>query len=66
MTHLTGGLEASVLAHSTANTMLTLTLILAGGTWSTTTMTGPVLLLPLAAMLLVTGLIGWRERRRRA
>ncbi|GAA2177665.1 CPBP family intramembrane metalloprotease [Leucobacter tardus] len=64
LTHTTGGLEASSLAHATGNTLLTLPIVLTGGLNDLATLDGPVYLVPAAAMMLATVVIGWRARRR--
>lgn len=49
--------------HATTNTMLTIPIILGGQFDEFPSPSGPVLLLPMTAMIIVTLLIGWRARR---
>ncbi len=64
LTHLTGGLEASVLAHATGNVTLTLPILFSGELDELTATSGPLLLLPMVAMGAATVLIWWRAKRR--
>lgn len=57
MTQTTGGVEVAVLVHATNNTLLLIPIILAGGLGTVSVTTGPVLLLPMAVMVLVTVLV---------
>ncbi|PPG27213.1 CPBP family intramembrane glutamic endopeptidase [Pseudoclavibacter sp. RFBB5] len=64
LTQLTGGLEASSLAHATGNTMLTLPIVLSGNLDNLTVVSGPLLMVPMIAMVLATVVLGWWGRRR--
>lgn len=67
MTHLSGGLEASILLHATNNTLLLLPVILTGRLAAladrTTGPTGPALLFPIATALAAPLLVRWLAGR---
>lgn len=66
MVRSTGGLEASVLVHSLSNLLVLLPLLLAGDVTALgNRVTGPVYLLPIAAMAL-TALLVHRQAHQRA
>ncbi|MER6952051.1 type II CAAX endopeptidase family protein [Nonomuraea sp. NPDC000554] len=59
MVQATGGLEVAVLVHAVNNTLLLIPTILAGQLGALSVTTGPILLLPMLLMLLVTALV-WK------
>ncbi|MDR7381912.1 CPBP family intramembrane glutamic endopeptidase [Promicromonospora iranensis] len=62
-THVSGGLEAAVLVHGLSNTLLLTLTILTGGLGGLAAVTGPVLLVPTFAMLVLPVYVRWLARR---